>query len=164
MVDITAGRRPARRAGALAQIGAKKTAARALVLASLAAGAGLAALAISPGASVAAIEAAGPELTRLLRGMAMIKAVLAGALLAGIHWRMAAPISALGLSVYSAAALALGAGFVMTWSLALPGAGAALLHLGLFGGLIWLARDPAVGQRLQLGLLSRTNRRARRRV
>ncbi|MEL6752857.1 MAG: hypothetical protein AAFO57_02425 [Pseudomonadota bacterium] len=130
-------------------------AARAIVLACLSIGAGAAWISVSPAASVAALEAAGPDLTRLLRGMAAIKALLGAALLAGISWRLASPISPAGLAVYGAASAAMGAGLVLTWSLTLLAAGAVLLHLGLFGGLIVLARDKAVGQRLHRLLLKR---------
>lgn len=139
-----------RRTGTLSPTGA-----RFAVLAALLLGAVTAWASVLPTASVAALEAAGPDLTRLLRGMAAIKALLGAALLAGVAWRLGAPVSALALSAYGTAAFAMGAGLVLTWSMVALGLGAILLHAGLLGGLILLARDKTVGQRLNAMLLRR---------
>ncbi|MEM1149765.1 MAG: hypothetical protein AAGI03_04300 [Pseudomonadota bacterium] len=128
---------------------------RALVVMALLLGMVAAAISVSPGVRAAAVDAAGADLTRLLRGMAAIKALLAVALLAGVAWRLSAPVSALTLSAYGTAAFAMGSGLVLTWSMVSLGLGAVLLHAGLFGGLILFARDKAVGQRLNALLLRR---------
>jgi len=128
---------------------------RLALLACLAIGAGLAWASVSPASSAGAVEAAGADLTRLLRGMAAIKALICLAILAGVSWRLAAPVSALGLSGYGTMAFAMGAGLVLTWSMVSLALGAVLLHVGLLGALVLLARDRAVGHRLNRLLLRR---------
>lgn len=110
---------------------------------------------VSPMIIASAVEAGGPDLTRLLRGMAAIKALLCVGLLAGVAWRLDAPISVLGLAAYGTSAFAMGAGLALTWSIVSLGLGGLLLHAGLFGGLVLLARDKAVGTRFHQMLIRR---------
>ena len=122
-----------------------------LVLAAAAAGfAG----AVSP-ASGAAIANAGPDLTRLLRGMALLKAVFAGAATAATLWRLDAPVTWPRLAAYAAGCAAMAAGPGLIWSMAHVPAGALLLHGGLLATALMLWRDPATAARLDTALAAR---------
>ncbi len=108
----------------------------------------VAAVATSPAEAGLAVQAAGPELTRLLRAMAGLKLLFAAGLLAATAWRLEAPAPAWRLAAYAAAASAMAAGPMLIWDMAHLRLGALLLHGGLLAGVLLLWRDPAMGRRL----------------
>jgi hypothetical protein len=123
---------------------------RAVLAAAIAAGVALAMLATPAPAPEAAraAQAAGPELTRLLRAMAGLKLLFAAGLLAATYWRLAVPAAPWRLAGYAAAGAAMVAGPVLIWDMAHIRLGALLLHGGLIANLLLLWQDPAVGARL----------------
>ena len=129
--------------------------ARALVacLVVLAAVAGFAATGTQ--AASAAIANAGPELTHLLRAMALLKTLFAGAAIGATLWRLATSVSWPRLSAYAAGCVSMAAGPGLIWSLAHVQAGAVLLHGGLLATAILLWRDPATAARLSAAIASR---------
>jgi hypothetical protein len=122
--------------------------ARGIVVAAVAAAALAGWVATDPTTAAASAARAGEGLTRLMRAMAAIKAAMAVAALAGVLWRLAAPVSAAWLGAYVAAAAAMAAGPGLIWTMTRVALGATLLHAGLIAMLILLWRDPAVGRRL----------------
>ena len=96
---------------------------RSALIGAVVAGAALATLATSAGEATQAVQAAGPELTRLLRGMAGLKLMFAGGLLAFGRTRAHFGDGALGL-------------------------GALVLHGGLLASALLLWRDPAICARI----------------
>jgi hypothetical protein len=108
----------------------------------------LAALTTPAEEAARAAQAAGPELTRLLRAMAGLKLMFAAGLLAAAYWRLAVSASPWRLASYAAAGAAMAAGPVLIWEMAHIRLGALLLHGGLLAGGLLLWRDPAVGARL----------------
>jgi hypothetical protein len=115
-----------------------------IVVLALAAG-----LVVTPQATVAtAVEAAGTDLTRLLRAMAAIKVLFAAGATAAILWRFGGGVSAPWFVAYAVACCAMAAGPGLIWGVAHTGLGAALLHGGLFAAIVLLWRDPGVGARL----------------
>ena len=95
-----------------------------------------------------ALTGAGGDLARLLRAMAVIKAVMAMAAGAAVAWRLADPAPWRLLGAYAAASAAMAAGPGLIWGMVHVGAGALLLHGGLAAAILLLWRDPAVGRRL----------------
>jgi hypothetical protein len=91
---------------------------------------------------------AGSDLTRLLRAMAAIKALMAGGAVAAVAWRLSAPITTPWLGAYALACAAMAAGPGLIWNMAHIGWGAAILHAGLLACAVLLWRDPAVAARL----------------
>ena len=142
--------RPRRGSAALSPA-ASRTLLLLIVCAAVAAGA----LTVDATARAAAVRAAGGDLTRLMRFMAAIKGVLALAALAGIVWRLGAPVSAARLLAYAAASAAMAAGPLLIWTMAHVGLGALLLHGGLLAAGLLLWHDPAVADRLAGMLPSR---------
>ena len=125
-----------------------RVAGRAVLVGAVLAGLAIAVLA-TPGEEAArAAQAAGPELTRLMRAMAGLKLMFAAGLLAAFYWRLAMPASSWRLASYAAAAAAMAAGPVLIWEMAYIRSGALLLHGGLLAGALLVWRDPAVGLRL----------------
>jgi hypothetical protein len=114
------------------------------VLAALAAGG----LATGPDTVARAVAASGPDLTRLLRAMAALKAVMAAGAVAAMVWRLGSVVTLPWLAGYAAAAAAMAAGPALIWGMAHVGLGAALLHGGLLAAVLLLWRDPAIGARL----------------
>jgi peptidoglycan/LPS O-acetylase OafA/YrhL len=108
----------------------------------------MAMLATTSDETARAVQAAGPELTRLLRAMAGLKLMVAGLLLAAVYWRMALPAPPWRLTSYTAAGAAMVAGPVLIWDMGHIPLGALLLHGGLLAAALLLWRDPAVGARL----------------
>ena len=90
----------------------------------------------------------GPDLVRLLRGMALLKMLMAAAASAGVLWRLGSAAGPVWLAGYAASVLAMWAGPGLIWDLTHLRLGALLLHGGLFGALIMLWRDPVAGTRL----------------
>jgi hypothetical protein len=111
-------------------------------------------LATPAGLVARAAADAGPELTTLLRGMAAMKALAAGGLVAAIVWRLSAPIAWGRYVAYAAASACMAVGPVLIWNLVHLRLGALLLHAGLLAAVVLLWRDPAVGARLQ-GVIDR---------
>ncbi len=109
----------------------------------------------SPDVASHAAAQAGPELTRLMRGMAAIKALMALAAGAGIFWRLGAPATLPWFAVYSLACGAMAAGPALIWNMEYLRTGALLLHGGLFAAVVLLWRDPAMGQRLEAAIARR---------
>jgi hypothetical protein len=127
--------------------------ARSLVLAAVAAAAVAGAVSVDPVQAARAAAQAGPGLTRLLRGMAAIKAMMALASLGAVDWRLRSPASTGWVAAYAIAGAAMAAGPGLIWAIAPLTAGAALLHAGLTATLILLWRDPAVSRGLS-GLIA----------
>ncbi len=94
------------------------------------------------------IAGAGHDWANLLRAMAALKMLIAGAASAAIVWRLGAPISATRWSAYALATAAAWAGPGLIWGLAHIGLGALLLHGGLIAMAVLIWRDPAIGARL----------------
>jgi hypothetical protein len=122
--------------------------ARLLLLAAVAAGLAAGLLASGSAETAQATAEAGADLTRLLRAMAALKAVVAAGLTASMVWRLGLPVGAGRFSLYALAGVAMAAGVGLIWDIAHVAAGALLLHGGLLAVLLLLWRDPAVGERL----------------
>ncbi len=125
-----------------------RIAGRAALVGAIVAGAALAALVTPVEEAARAAQAAGPELTRLLRSMAGLKLLFAAGLLAAAYWRLALPASMWRLASYAVAGAAMAAGPVLIWEMAHVRLGALLLHGGLLAGALLLWRDSVVGSRL----------------
>ncbi len=91
-----------------------------------------------------AVMASGADLTRLLRAMAAIKALMATGAVAGVAWRLGMPVGWLRLASYAVACGAMAAGPGLIWGMAHVGLGALLLHGGLILSVVMLWQDPAV--------------------
>ncbi len=98
-------------------------------------------LATGNAAEAQAIQAAGPELTRLLRGMALIKALMAAIMAAAVFWRLQFPIPPVRLAAYITACAAMAAGPFLVWDMAHIIGGAVLLHAGLLAAVLLGWRD-----------------------
>ncbi|WP_294538155.1 hypothetical protein [uncultured Rhodoblastus sp.] len=107
-------------------------------------------LATGSEASAAAIALAGPDLTHLLRAMALLKALMAAGMAAAVIWRLGSPVTPAWWSAYALTCAGAAAGPGLIWRMAHVGAGALTLHVGLLAALILLWRDPAVGARLSM--------------
>lgn len=82
-----------------------------------------------------------PELGRLLRGMALIKAALVAVAMAAIVWRLRRPASTPVAVAYVAGAWTMSFATALIWQLtAIPGA-ALLFHVGEIGLLLLAWRD-----------------------
>jgi len=130
-------------------------AARLCLILTAAAGAGAGLVVTGQGATAHAIAAAGPDLTRLLRAMALIKMLLAGLAGAALYWRLGGPIGLARLAAYAAAGGAMAAGPGLIWDMCHVGAGALLLHGGLLATILLLWRDPATATLLDGAILKR---------
>ena len=105
-----------------------------------------------------AMHQAGPELVRLLRGMAIIKMLMAALVSSVLLWRLAGPAPRFWLAAYAVAGAAMATGPGLIWCMAHVAVGAALLHGGMLATVLLLWRDPATGQRLAAAV---SRRRAR---
>jgi hypothetical protein len=114
----------------------------------IAAAVALGAIATGAAESERAVAAAGADLTRLLRMMALLKTLMSLAVIAAVLWRFGAPVAPARFAAYAAACTAMAAGPVLIWDMAYVGSGAALLHGGLLAGVVLLWRDPSVARRL----------------
>ncbi len=94
------------------------------------------------------IASDGGAWANLLRAMAALKMLFAGAASAAVLWRLGAPISPLRWSGYALAAAATWAGPGLIWGLAHIPLGALLLHGGLIATAVLLWRDPSTRVRL----------------
>jgi len=98
--------------------------------------------------SARAVARAGADLTRLLRAMAAIKAVVACGMAAAVFWRLGTAVTLPWLIAYAGACAAMAAGPVLIWLMAYVGTGTLLLHGGLLAALLLLWRDPSVAAQL----------------
>jgi hypothetical protein len=98
----------------------------------------------------------GPALTRLMRFMAGLKAVMVMAASAAVLWRLGAAISLPRLVAYAVTCASMAAGPGLIWGMAHIGLGALLLHGGLFATLLLVWFDPAVSARLAGIIATRT--------
>jgi hypothetical protein len=105
-------------------------------------------VATSPQQSAAAISAAGPELTRLLRGMSLIKALIAASAFAAVFWRLQFPVTLPRATAYITTCAAMAAGPFLIWDMAHIIAGAALLHAGLVAVVVLGWQDETVAASL----------------
>ncbi len=121
---------------------------RAVLVAAIVAGAAVAMLVTPAEEAAQAAQAAGPELTRLLRAMAGLKLMFAAGVVAAAYWRLVLPAATWRLASYAAAGAAMAAGPVLIWEMVHIRLGALLLHGGLLAAALLLWRDPAVGARL----------------
>jgi hypothetical protein len=101
------------------------------------------------------------DLVRLMKGMAILKGVLAAAASAVIGWRLTAPASPARCAAYLASAAAMAAGVALIWRMAAPGAAAILYHAGLIAAVLLLLRDRTIIDRLDAALLQRRALQAR---
>ena len=139
--------RPARqRTGTHAAQWSPATARTAMLLVALAAA--VAGLLSTDAQSVTRATTLDPELTWLLRAMALLKMTATAAATAGIVWRLGSPAAPGWLAGYALALAASWAGPGLIWDMAHLRLGALLLHGGLAGALVLLWRDPVVGARL----------------
>jgi hypothetical protein len=143
------------REGSAARRPVQAPAARLCLILAVAAGAGAGFAATGQGAAAHAIAAAGPDLTRLLRAMAVIKVLLAGLAGAAVFWRLGGPVGLARLAAYAAASFAMAAGPGLIWGMCHFGAGALLLHGGLLATILLLWRDPATARLLDGAILKR---------
>jgi hypothetical protein len=72
---------------------------------------------------------ADPALARLLRGMALIKGMLAVGAVAAVYWRLAWPISSLVAATYVISAAAMAGSAALIWQLSYIPPAALLFHL-----------------------------------
>ncbi len=96
----------------------------------------------SHAATARAVADAGPELTRLLRAMALLKLVIAAAGTAFVTWRLRFPANRALTAAYLASLAAMAAGPGLIWAMAHVVPGAVLLHAGLAALIILFWRDP----------------------
>jgi len=98
--------------------------------------------------TVRLIAGKGGDWANLLRAMAAIKMLFAGAASAAVLWRLGAPISATRWGGYAVATAAAWAGPGLIWGLVHILLGAVLLHAGLIAMAVLIWRDPATRERL----------------
>jgi hypothetical protein len=153
---------PAVQPGA-APIGVSPALARAAFLLAVLACCAAGFLATDAQSALRATAEAGPELTRLLRVMTLIKAAMALAASAAAVWRLGSPIGPVWFAGYTLAAGAAVAGPGLIWGMAHVTAGAILLHGGIALCVLLLWRDPAVSLRLE-ALVTRRRAQLRRRA
>lgn len=82
--------------------------------------------------------AADPELARLLRGMALIKAAIVAVAVAAVLWRFSKPVSPRAAAVYLGGMWLLAAASMMIWQLTLIPAAAIGFHVAELA-LLWVA-------------------------
>jgi len=133
--------------------------ARALLVSVVVAFAVAAALATDAATASQATAQAGADLTRLMRAMAAIKALMAACAAAAVLWRLGTPVRLLTCAAYAGACGAMAAGPSLIWAMVHPGLGALLLHGGLFTTVVLLWRDPAIGVRLNEMIVRRASAR-----
>jgi hypothetical protein len=132
---------------------------RAAFLFVIAAAAVAGALATGAETSARAVADSGDDLTRLLRAMALIKALIAAGAAAAVLWRLAAPTAPAWFARYALTGALMAAGPGLIWGMAHVALGAVLLHAGLAATIVLLWRDPAVGRRLAEMVAERRARR-----
>jgi hypothetical protein len=95
-----------------------------------------------------AIAQYGAELTRLLRFMAAVKAVIAVAGSGAVLWRLGSAISLPRFAAYALTCAVMATGPGLIWSMSHVALGALLFHGGLFATILLFWNDPAVSARL----------------
>ncbi len=129
---------------------ARSLEARWLLRALLAGGVALAVAVAATAGDPAAYLHADPSLGLLLRGMAVIKALLTAAAVAALLWRFARPIGRRVAILYLAGTWCMAAASMLVWRLAHIGIGALVFHAGeltlLFVAWHEHRRDTFVGQ------------------
>jgi hypothetical protein len=105
-------------------------------------------LATGTQATHVAILQDGAALTRLMRFMAALKAVMVMAASAAVLWRLGAAISLPGFVAYAGTCALMAAGPGLIWGMAHVGLGALLLHGGLLATILLIWFDPAVNAKL----------------
>jgi len=105
-------------------------------------------LATDRAATARLIANEGGDWANLLRAMAAIKMLIAGAASAAVLWRLGAPITAMRWAGYALATAAAWAGPGLIWGLAHILLGAGLVHGGLIATAVLVWRDPAIHLRL----------------
>ena len=107
--------------------------------------------------SAAAIADAGPDLVRLLRGMALLKVALVAGAAWFAGWRLRFPARPPLAALYVASLGIMAAGPGLIWSMAHVVLGAVLLHVSLATLLVLFWRDPGSPAMLpaRLGRVSR---------
>jgi hypothetical protein len=129
--------------------------ARALLVLVTAAGVAAGLLTTGTEAFASAFALAGAELAHLLRAMALLKMAMAVGMAAAVLWRFGSPVTPAWWAAYALACAGMAAGPGLIWQMAYVRTGALLLHAGLFGTLILLWRDPAMGARLSTMVAAR---------
>lgn len=83
-----------------------------------------------------------PELTRLLRAMALLKGAMVAAALALLHWRLGWQVSPAPGALYLGAVVGMAVASVWIWQPTSLAAAALVFHLGMAAGLAgaWLDR------------------------
>ncbi len=115
----------------------------------------LAGFILTPAETVDAAEAAaGADLARLLKAMAVIKLAFVLPAALAVIWRLSLPVSVGRLVAYAAATAAMTISIGLIWHLAHVGLGALLMHAGLISTLILLFTDKDVVVQLS-GMLAR---------
>lgn len=109
-----------------------------------------------------AAAAAGGDLTRLLRAMALLKAMMAAGLIAAVLWRLGSAAGPAWFALYALACAAMAAGPALIWNMDAVGLGALLLHGGLVAAAVLLWRDKAVAARLSAMIARRRQVSAQR--
>ena len=89
----------------------------------------------------AVLLAADPELARLLRGMALIKAALVMLALAAVTWRFGRPVSLRVAAAYLVGCWLLVSASILVWQLSYIAAAAIGFHAGEIGMLLVAWRD-----------------------
>jgi len=84
---------------------------------------------------------ADPALARLLRGMAVIKGLLALGAVGIVYWRLASPVSKFGAMLYIAGASLLAGSTMLIWQLSYIVAAAVVFHLAALSLLVFGWRD-----------------------
>ena len=141
--------------GVVAAAGGAHRINRAIIVATILAAA-VAGTAFTQGHEAAEAAAlAGPDLVRLLRAMAALKAMMALSAGAAILWRLGAPAGSGRLAAYAIACAAMAAGPGLIWGMVHVAAGALLLHGGLAAAVLLLWWDPATAALLSARLQKR---------
>lgn len=112
-------------------------------------------VAVDAGAMSRAVFDAGSDLTRLLRGMAVLKALMAACTSAVVLWRFGLPVRPVWFAAYALSGAAMWSGPGLIWGMTHVGTGALLLHGGLLASILLLWRDPAVAARLATMIAAR---------
>jgi hypothetical protein len=98
-------------------------------------------LAFVPEAPAARADA---DLARLMRAMAVVKALLVALAAGGVWWRLARPVSVWPLGAYLALPLVAAAATAAMWRLVVPGTVAIVLHAAGLALLVVAWRDPGL--------------------
>ncbi|MEO8523713.1 MAG: hypothetical protein ABI460_03235, partial [Caldimonas sp.] len=101
----------------------------------------VAAFAVALLATNSTVQAAEPELALLLRGMAVIKGLLAGVAAAAVWWRLGQPVSSRAAAVYITCVWALFVCTALIWQLTFIAAAAVVFHVAGLTGLLLALRE-----------------------